>query len=173
MDIAILIFATLAFAHFIYEGIIAPSIRMKLRNRMFELRDEVRALHAEDRRCSKEAFEIAHGGINQYINRLHAVTISLMGKFREAYKDPAFRKEVERRKAALDACDCKELQSIVTRANRTIESALMTNTGMWFVYLVPVALAVVCIHAVGAKLHRFIFRLFATPLARTDSLIPA
>lgn len=42
MSTAILIFAFIAVVHFVYESIVAPSWRMKLRNELFVLRDEVR-----------------------------------------------------------------------------------------------------------------------------------
>lgn len=171
MDIAIIILAVLAFGHFIYEGIIAPSLRMKLRNDMFELRDELRHLHTNNDRCTREAFDIAHAGINQYINRLHGVTIGLMLEFREAYRDTNFREEVERRKKTLDACESPELKSICSRANSKIESAFLINTGMLFLYVVPLALAALCLSAVTSKIHRFSVRLLATPEARTDKLV--
>jgi hypothetical protein len=172
MDIAIIILAALAFAHFIYEGIIAPSLRMKLRNRMFDLRDKLRHLHINNDRCSRDAFDVAHTGINQYINRLHGVTIGLMVDFKEAYRDSKFREEVERRKKILDACESPELKSICSEANQNIESALMINTVMLFLYVIPLAIAAFCISTVTAKIHRFSVRLLATPEARTDKLVP-
>lgn len=172
MDIAIIVIGALAFAHFIYEGIVAPSLRMKLRNQMFELRDELRHLHATDDRCTREAFDIAHSGINQYINRLHIVTLSLMSRFKAAYRDKAFREEVERRRKALDACKSSELQSIVSRANHNIEAAFAANSGMWFVYLAPLAMAVLFVTTLTSKLHGLVFRLFATSEARTNALMP-
>jgi len=53
MEIAIIVLAGLAVYHFVYEGILAPSFRLKLRFELFELRDELRKLkisHAEDLR---------------------------------------------------------------------------------------------------------------------------
>lgn len=173
MDIAIIALALLAFAHFIYEGIIAPSVRMKLRNKMFGLRDDLRHLHVSSEKCSREAFEIAHSGINQYINRLHGITIAFVSRFKTAYRNnPSLRDEVERRKRVLDACSSPELQGIITRANQNIEFALLINMGMWFLYLVPVAVAASCITAVTAKIHRFVYRLFATSEASTEKLMP-
>lgn len=173
MDILILIIAACAFLHFIYEGIVAPSIRTKLRNDMFELRDELRNLHiSKDDRCSREAFEIAHTGVNQYLDRLHAVTISFMRRFREAYKDADFRADVERRQMVLNSCESTELRKIVASANSRIELALFANSAGWLIYLVPVALLGICIKAITRWVHRRISQLFATPEAGTFRLMP-
>lgn len=42
MSTAIIIFGTLCFSYFIYEGIVAPSLRLHQRFRLFALRDELR-----------------------------------------------------------------------------------------------------------------------------------
>jgi hypothetical protein len=167
----IIVLALLALAHFVYEGIIAPSVRLRLRYSMFELRDELRTLHREDERCSRDAFEIAHNGINQYIDRLHAVNLELMSRFRIAYRDRAFREETERRKAVLDACGSSELRGIVGRANKTIEMAFAANTGMWAVYVAPFIVAAVCVRAISIRVHAYMSRIFATSSARTASLL--
>jgi hypothetical protein len=171
MDTIVLAIVALAFLHFIYEGIIAPSIRMKLRNDMFALRDELRHLHVSDDRCSREAFDVAHSGINQYLDRLHGVTLSLVAAFKHAYRDEQFRKEVEHRRHVLATCQSEEMQGIVARANQRIEAALATNCGMWFVYVVPIAIAAVCVGTLTKKVHRFVSRLFATTETRTNELI--
>ncbi|WP_382631345.1 hypothetical protein, partial [Streptomyces sp. NPDC056982] len=61
----------MAAAHFIYERILLPSLRLHYRNKLFELRDEVRnqiiANHSED---NTQAAQLVHEALNNAINRL-------------------------------------------------------------------------------------------------------
>ncbi|MGH8330614.1 MAG: hypothetical protein ACRER3_22985, partial [Pseudomonas fluorescens] len=47
MTYAVLSFMFLAFVHFVFESILAPSFRLKLRFEIFALRDELRLLKIE------------------------------------------------------------------------------------------------------------------------------
>lgn len=135
MDIVITILIIGAFAHFIYEGIIAPTLRDKLRHQMFELRDQLRSIQIQDgKRCPREAFDIAHEGINQYVNRIHWLTVSFMREFNRVHRDPKIRAETKRRREAVENCGHPEVQRIVKAANGVLERAFAVNSGPFIAY---------------------------------------
>ncbi|UJB17600.1 MULTISPECIES: hypothetical protein [Lysobacter] len=175
MDILILVLAGLAFFHFVYEGIWAPSARMELRNEMFGLRDELRKMRiARDKPCSKEAFDIAHDGVNQYLNRLHWVTISFERRYSRALKDREFRNVVKKRAAILHDADNEQLKSVAHRANGIIEKAFFTNSGGWLPYLLTLAVIAILVNSIRSKFSKRIDRrasqVLATPEARIEKL---
>lgn len=178
MDILFLLMLAAALVHFIYEGIIAPSLRMRLRNEMFVLRDELRALKiTDDDRCSDDVFAIAHNGINQYINRLHWLTISFMADFTKAHRNPEFRKEVKRRRDLVSHSPCHEVQHIVLRGNKVLENAFFVNSAITFAYFVPIILVIELLASAKRKLfarvHTKVSEVFATPPGRTATFFPA
>jgi len=175
MDILILVLAGLALFHFIYEGIWAPTARMELRNDLFSLRDELRKLRISgDAKCSKEAFEIAHDGINQYINRLHWVTISFERTYSRAMKKRDFRDVVKRRTRILGAAENEQLRLIAHRANGVIENAYFANAGGWLPYVLTLALIAFLVSGVRSRFSRLLDRrasqVLATPEAKTEKL---
>lgn len=170
MAIFILLLLAAAFAHFIYDGIIAPSLRCKLRNDLFALRDELRSAQMQSGDASSAAaFDVVHAGINAYLNRLQSVTVSLRARFYQLNReDAAFKRELRERTAILDQANNAELVRIMKRANETIEQAFLTNSAMLVVYSLPLALALAPLF----KLHKWAQALVAMKPSETDRLIP-
>ena len=171
MDILIVVLAMVALGHFLYEGIVAPTLRTKLKHEMFQLRDELRSVHLErDDGCPQEAFNIAHNGINQYVHRLHWVTISFVTEFNRM-NSSSKKAEVDRRRRVVETCEVKELSDIVARGNKVVERALFVNSGAVFAYctvlLVPLAILFMCAHSIYRKASE----MFAAPSGRTDEVI--
>ena len=62
-------------AHFIYERIILPSIRLHYRNQLFALRDVARRKIIDGGSdTSMQAATLVHDSLNNAINRLHCQT---------------------------------------------------------------------------------------------------
>jgi len=156
--------------HFVYEGMLLPSIRMSLRNQLFALRDEVRTLNIDGiDRCDDEAFEIVHSGINNYLNRLHLLTIGLHMRVSRLYEtDAEFKTVVESRRALMDAAHNASLKDVVDRANKILFAAFVFNAGGWFIYIVPLAICVATIKRGVA----FAKELFALPTSLASKLMP-
>jgi len=169
MDILLLIAAFIAGFHFVYEGIILPSIRLTLRNRLFALRDELRALKFGNDSCDEAAFDLVHTGINNYLNRLHLVTISLRVRMRKLYESDAdFQKQVEDRRALIEQAHNESLRAIVRKSDRVIGMAFIANSGAYFIYIVPIVFCFTMI----SRTWSFAKALFALPTNMAARLMP-
>ena len=170
MTILILVLTTIAILHFIYEGIIAPSLRMHLRNKLFELRDEARAIKAEGLNPEdEEAFWYTHDGINNLLDRLSWLTlharITTMHSFRD---DPELQALVRKRKAMLDSCKDQRIRDIFNRTSVILEETFNINMGAWAIYLIPIA--AVCV-SIGS-LKSLAASLILTPDQKRDEILP-
>jgi hypothetical protein len=99
MTTAIVILLALAVFHFAYEAILAPSLRLSLRFRLFVLRDEVRRLKIEClESLNDNHFVFLQGSINGLISMLHRVDMALLvGVEFESRKDPGFLEQARER----------------------------------------------------------------------------
>jgi len=142
MKILLFALAAIALWHFIYEGVIAPSIRMHLRNRLFALRDELRAAHAAGgiSREDEQAFWFVHNGINSFLNRLSALTVSNIKRIQRAHDaDPKLRAAFEDHLGKVLNAKAPVITSVFGRTNEVIQIGMIVNAGGWFIYLVPIA----------------------------------
>lgn len=170
MTILIFILAIASILHFIYESIIAPSLRMHLRNKLFELRDEARAIRAEGvSEEDEEAFWYTHDGINNLLDRLSWLTlharISTMHTFRD---DPELQALVKKRKAMLDSCKDQRIKDMFKRTSVIVEEAFIVNMGAWYIYLLPIVLLCVSL----GSLKSLAGSLILTPDKKRDEILP-
>lgn len=144
MEYVILILFLLAAFHFVYNGIVLPTLRFHLRNKLFAVRDEIRNLKIERRdKCDAAAFKLLHDGINNYLPRLHMLTLSFQVDFQRQYaNDQSFRKRVDERRKVIENCSDHDFKQIAKEANEILEWTFVANMGGWFVYVVPIALLV-------------------------------
>jgi len=145
MALLFIALAILTFIHFVYEGILAPSFRAKLRLDFFKLRDDLRDLKiARKNELSDEVFRDLQDGINGAVVRLNQIDFGLLKKAHDAFeRDEKLQKSVARRNAMFDACAVGEVKEIRQRYFELLDRALMINSGGWFPYLVPIALALI------------------------------
>jgi hypothetical protein len=168
MDLLFYITFIAAMLHFIYDGIIAPTIRTKLDHQLFELRDELRNVKIDKRHeCEGEAYGIVEDGLNMYIGRVGMVTISFVLWLKTRMSDEGLRKEVWRRTEKLEKANIAELAKIAERGSYVLLRALVFNSLPLIVLVVPLAIAA----AIYSYLHKLGVRLFALPLRRTQELI--
>lgn len=157
--------------HFVYEGILAPSYRLHLRNELFSLRDELRKLKIEGHVTEADAkvFEFVHAGINAFLGRLPELTFSAQQHARhELQNNENWREKVEKRLELINACQNEEVRSIFERACSTAAKAFLINSGGWIVYVVP---AVMCLLFYKSFKH-LVSELVAAPPAIADRLLP-
>lgn len=168
MDIIIALLIVGALMHFIYEGIVAPTLRDNLKHQMFELRDQLRAIQiTEKEKCPREAFDIAHQGINQYVNRLHWLTASFMFEFNRAHVDAKVRERVNRRREIVARCGEPEIQRIVKDANHVVGNAFAVNSFPLIVYFIIILALYAAmkygVTRVGSLLYGKAAEVFASP----------
>ena len=149
MGTLLLILFVLSVAHFFYEGVLAPSWRMLLRNRLFVLRDELRNLKiAGINPDDDRAFWYVHDGLNHLLNRLPS--LSLSGRFYawRAYRtDERLREMIAERTELLEKCGDARIREIFEAAGDVVKKAFLVNMGGWFIYLVPVVLVLATIQS--------------------------
>jgi hypothetical protein len=131
-----------ATCHFVYESILAPSFRLKLRFDLFALRDELRRLKIErDSGLNDEHFEYLQGSLNTLISVLYRFDFATLNAVeRETRRDPEVKARIERRVRVLDDCIVVECQSIRSRTLRIAVMALGVNNGVACLYLLPIFL---------------------------------
>ncbi|MFY3630858.1 hypothetical protein ACOTFH_29860 [Achromobacter xylosoxidans] len=157
--------------HFLYEGIIAPSIRMRLRNRLFALRDELRRAHAKGiSKNDEEAFWFVHDGINNFLNRLPSLTIEKTSRLRTRYRtDARIRTIITEHAEKVASLQDPVIRSVFERTNDVIRDAMMTNAGGWFIYIVPLAFVVVLTSSITRKAKSILL----TPKREIERLMPS
>ena len=145
MTYAILALLLLSLIHYVYSGIVLPSIRFQLRNRLFALRDDLRNLKiSQGSRCNDVAFRLLHDGINNNLPRLQLLTLRFKVDFDERYKnDSAFRARIDGRRKVIDDCDDAEFKRIRDEVNQVVELAFIANMGGWFLYIIPIVLLLI------------------------------
>lgn len=140
LSLFFIILAALAFTHLWYESILAPSLRFRLRFKLFALRDELRELKIKrsDDLCD-EVFSDLQSSMNGALMRLNLIDLRLLKTAREAFeRDEKLRKRVERRIAMMEACPLEDVRIITIKYFRILDRALAINSGGWVPYLIPV-----------------------------------
>jgi len=131
-----------AFLHFIYESILAPSLRLKLRFELFALRDELRLLKIDcDRHLDDRCFEHFQASLNTLIRVLHRIDIATLAAVeRELRANPELREQIEARSRMLDDCNIPQVREIRYRSLQVAVKAFAVNSGGWAIYLLPLVL---------------------------------
>lgn len=169
--IGILVFAFFAIIHVMYDRILLPSIRMHFRFKLFALRDDLRMkklVHGNS--ITDELYASMEGSINNAIKLLPVINVHMMVTSQEKLASNEELKElIERRRKLLEECPVEEIRSI--RANLLRETALIFafNSGMWFMYLLPVGIAMVFL----GRLKLAIKKLIYMPAPEIDSFVAA
>ena len=129
--------------HFIYDGIILPSIRLHLRNQLFIVRDELRDLRISGKVIKEDqgSFALVEISINTSLKNLHSFNFVNLNKALKA-KD----KEIEEKSAENFECITnsknKELHSIFIRVSEITFYAFVANMGGWLIYFLPIAVCI-------------------------------
>jgi len=146
MTYLIFTFGALVLLHFVYEGIIAPSLRLNLRFRLFQLRDELRMLkirHGSD--FDDKHFHYLQDGVNNLLSGLPRIDITLLVRvMNEIASDKQLKQRMDARAKILDDCKLDDARRLRKQSIEIVERALTINSGAWVLYVLPIALAAVC-----------------------------
>lgn len=169
MEYLIVALFFLAVWHFIYQAILLPSIHVKQRNRLFALRDRLRSYHfQESARKHAHAFAVAQDGINNAIDSVELLSVSLQARASHRYAtDEAFKKRVRSRVDTIKHSGCAEIKDISHQANDVLRDILVYNAGGWFIYIVPIAL--ICVFY--ERIEKTTKKLFALTPADANSIL--
>lgn len=171
MSTIIICLVLLAIFHFVYEGLIAPSVRHALRLKLLALRDELRKLKIE----SPGALENQHFmNLQDSINMLiaffpHLDLAAFVSMGRAIQKDSGLRVRIDRRARSLDDCEDPRLKDIWRRSLGIAAQTIATNSGIALVISAPFALALMGLSEIRKRLRAFAsisesdFRRFVLP----------
>lgn len=171
MSNAFIIMIFLAGIHFVYNGILLPSIRMHLRNSLFALRDELRLMKIKKQLPSEnKVIDLLHDGINNVLDRLPSLTLESVLKIKESLKnDPLLIKEINSRLLIIEKCKNIELVRINRRTNTILLYTFLANSGGLLLWILPGLL----MYRWGSKIKTYTKDLIAAPSSKAEKLIPS
>lgn len=171
MDILFLVLVGLAGFHFLYEGVILPTIRLRLRYKLFELRDKLRRLKIErGDNLSDEVFSQLQDSINNTICFLHTINLETLKRLHRAIdSDQSLRKEMEKRRNVIETCPLKEVREIDQQHFIVILSVLTGTFGGWVIYVLPP----IMVYSLLGKIIGFVKALTLIPEDKVQKFLPA
>lgn len=130
---------SMAAAHYVYERIVLPSLRLKYRNRLFELRDKVRneiiADHSDE---NTQAAQLVHEALNNAINRLHLMTLTNRVRAKQRLdSNPQLKAQINREIQLFERCNNAIINSTITESARVLEKVYVINNLMLIFYTFP------------------------------------
>ncbi|MGL6474855.1 hypothetical protein ACSZNN_07810 [Aeromonas hydrophila] len=143
MAYLVLISFLLCIAHYVYQTIILPGYRQNARDRLFALRDQLRArlIEIEDSadKTTIRAFKEVDDGLNRAINRLHLLSFSRFVQLATKQKRDADNKAKLEKFYTLISRSADDMpKHILEQTNRELEKVLAINSLMFMIYLLPV-----------------------------------
>ena len=136
----------LAVAHFVYESIIAPSIRLVITAELIMMKDELEDLRKKEKgKLDDEHYRHLRDSINGLSNRIYSLELMVVTKIlSEIEKDRDLKARIKAKSKILDDCVVKEARDMRHKIISLVDSALRTNSGGWLLYLVPIAICAGC-----------------------------
>lgn len=170
MTTLIIILALAALVHFIYEGTVAPSIRLSCSYKLFRLRDELRGVKADSTGVGREVFDELHESINITIRLLPILGPDMLLAVRQAMKnDPALAARVKRRQELFRTCTNPEIHRIRREALSVVQKNLIVNTAGLLFWLIPVCAIAIAL----GKTKRLFENLLFLPKHDFERMVPA
>lgn len=150
------IFVIFTVFHFFYQGIILPTIRLKIRYQLFELRDDLRKLQiTREHEFDFKIFTYLQNAINNVIYLIPKIDpYSLLLVNRRIEEDDKLRKRIEKRITVVELCQLDEIIHIRKRIDFLIFCSATANTGGWQIILLPLTIFLFFWSAVKVILHR-------------------
>lgn len=138
------VFVILVVAHFILEGIIAPSERCKVRLNLFALRDEIRNRKIEyGNAFDDDLYEHMQAHTNKSIHLLHNYNIvGLFRAYRRKQHDARIAERMEHFYELLYASEVPGLAGIHLKSLLYTGKGLILNSAGWIIYLSPLLIAI-------------------------------
>lgn len=130
---------SLAIGHFIYEAIIAPNLRVGIRNELFEIKEELDSI-VLDELCEndKAIYYMLHSSLSGLIIRLPKLNFSLMAEAQRKFKtDIKFQERVLKKQELINSSDNELLKRLYFSSNKVFADAFIINIGAWFMLVIP------------------------------------
>jgi hypothetical protein len=150
----------LCVVHYIYQAVILPSYRQAARDRLFVLRDTLRAQYINvqhtENKTTLRAFKEVDDVINRSLNRLHLLTFSnfVRAMLDAKHNNVEYEESLRRFHALLDNSHDKTPGLIVKDVNNVLRDVFMVNTIMMSLYLLPFIIVVKLVGVIYDKVKR-------------------
>jgi hypothetical protein len=175
MAVLILIVLSLAIVHFVYEGMILPTIRLHFRYRLFALRDRLRHLKTkEDNKLDADSYRYLQEALNVMIAFLYRFDLRAAFEANSWFrKHPDLQKKAEARITALNNCNNLEFKKIM-RDSFVISCWVLSLNSAGFLCLlsVPITIFVIAngLRRVWALIKSRAMNVFYIPERESDAL---
>ncbi len=148
--------ALLSAWHYVWDGIIAPSLRAEYRFKLFALRDRLRELKYQER-IDVDLFEFLEESINTTIRFLPSFSIASLAESRRMIEhDPELSRRIEERLNRVQQSSNPEIKSILLGIVDIGYRTLTANSGSWYAFLIPLAGAIIPIRFAQYWVERFV-----------------
>jgi len=168
--VLVLVAGFYAVLHFVWESIIAPSVRLGIRFELFALRDRLRRLKIMQNGLTDGAYHSVEDGIHSALHILYDIDLPLLKLLENAIrKDEKLQERIRKRQALVADSGCDELNEIMRAVQKIVEKTAVINSGGWLVlYIVPLMpLAIFC-HKVFSPIANILY----APKSEVDRLLP-
>ncbi len=142
----VMVLAFLSFFIWIYQAIVLPSIRQRIRFGLFCLRDQTRTLVIEGHIKEDSAvFKYLHRTLNVMIRAIPSFDFALISSLGD--NNPELKARAEKSRKLIEESS-GEVQVIYRSALRLMAIALVANSLLWFVCFAVTAVPVLLSHGV-------------------------
>jgi hypothetical protein len=151
MSYLILAMMLMALWHWVYESLVAPSLRQSLRLELWWLHQELLDLVAAEADASRhEPLQMLGESVcvlDLLLEKFDAVTVASVAV--ELRRDPALRARAEARGRILDGSASAVVRRVRQRTLDVAARAVVINSGGWCIFIVPFALVHVGMRRLG------------------------
>ncbi|MCT8631639.1 hypothetical protein NUS50_04195 [Glaesserella parasuis] len=160
----------LAIGHFIYESIIAPNLRVGIRNELFEIKDELDLISLDElSENDKTIYYMLHSSLTGLMLRLPKLNLSLMKEAQDKFEtDAKFRAKVLKKRQLIESSHNTTLKDLYRRSNNAFSDAFIINTGAWFMLLFPLLFVMKAM----AKAQKIVSGIITLSTKQMQKLIP-
>lgn len=173
MAYLIIIFTFAAVWHWVWENIVLPERRHRGRFRLLEMRDEIRDLmYANSGDAAlMQAAEILDVRISNMVAYQRLISFSAMRRIKKDLEsNPELRNKVERRIKIVNDCEHEVIRKIDDDLVTETLGAVMSNSGAWGIYLVPLLFGFMAINKCYAWIQPLVESATAAPKSELEGL---
>lgn len=130
--------------HWVYEGIIAPSLRHTLRYKFFDLRDQLRFMYFKGLNENEErAYHLLDGAVCRSIQAIPFINLGNYFRIKNTVNTEQLREEIRESQAIVSNSDNDLIKDIDRKISRYTGEALVINHGGYLPYLIiPLVLVI-------------------------------
>lgn len=159
MTTIILLFIILVIWHFIYQAILLPTLRLRLRFELFKIRDKVRKLKIDEKEVfSDEAYYFTENSVNSLLQNLHFIEFSTLVEAKKFFNSNKKASErIEKIEEVFSNCASNKVSEIHNDISTVFILTLFANSGSWIIYIVPIVLIALTFGGIKRLVEKMLF----------------